>query len=314
MTQMTSQRTLAGTAFLLLLVAAPFVMAQPVPGAERIQSPQRDEDVILNQAKQAYAKQVAEIERSNARMIEEALNKAQRKAQNAREKQLKPARAKLLDAYDAAIQRAIKAENMERVSRLKAEKQTIEAQWKPAAAVDLRQFKDKKFYKCVLGTYGRYARKTPYPVVNLSVPNRDLWSKTVQAKLQGKIEFHEINYRGHAKLIVPEDGVYILDIPGRGTGFEINGVTLKRGEMVLRKGMYQVEITTGTHGQPYLPDSFVRILRNGTDQELPLVNTGADIKKFLSSKIDHQAVIEVSGYRPEMVDATLPGLAPASRP
>ena len=174
-----------------------------------------------------------------------------------------------------------------------------------APEVDLDQFEDKELYKCVLGTYGRYAREARYPIANLSVPNRDLWSKSIQSRLRGCIEAYKLNYRGDAKLVIPEDGIYTLDIPGRGTGFQVNGVILKRGDVELTKGVYKVQITTGMHGQPYLPDCFARIFRKGKDQELPLVNTGADIKEFLSTAIDDHPVIEVSGHRPELIEPAL---------
>ena len=139
-------------------------------------------------------------------------------------------------------------------------------------------------------------------MINLSAPNRDLWSKSIQAKLRGKIDFFEINYQGRAKLIIPEDGTYTLEIPGRGTGFELNGKSLNRGNVELAKGVYDVLITTGTHGQPHLPESFVRIAHSETEKEIPLVNIGADLKKFLSTRIEGQAVVEVSGYLPKAVN------------
>ena len=180
-----------------------------------------------------------------------------------------------------------------------------------ATKIDLKQLGDHDYYKCVLGSYGRYARETRYPVINLSVPNCNLWSEAVQETLQGKLEFHKLNYRGDAKLFILNDGVYMIDIPGRGTGLQLNGVRLRNGEVELAKGVYQVQITTGTHGQPYLPDSYVRIKHKKSGKELPLVNSGADIKKFVSRVIDDQAVIEVSGYRPESVD---PSLLPEPNP
>ena len=180
-----------------------------------------------------------------------------------------------------------------------------------ATKIDLKQLGDHDYYKCVLGSYGRYARETRYPVINLSIPNCNLWSEAVQETLQGKLEFHKLNYRGDAKLFILNDGVYMIDIPGRGTGLQLNGVRLRNGEVELAKGVYQVQITTGTHGQPYLPDSYVRIKHKQSGKKLPFVNSGADIKKFVSRVIDDQAVIEVSGYRPESVD---PSLLPEPNP
>ena len=181
----------------------------------------------------------------------------------------------------------------------------------PVSKIDPKQLGDHDYYKCVLGSYGRYASETRYPVINLSVPNCNLWSEAVQETLQGKLEFHKLNYRGDAKLFILNDGLYIIDIPGRGTGLKLNGVRLRNGEAELAKGVYQVQITTSTHGQPYLPDSYVHIKHKQSGKELPLVNSGADIKKFVSSVIDDQAVIEVSGYCPESID---PSLLPEPNP
>ena len=141
-----------------------------------------------------------------------------------------------------------------------------------ATKIDLKQLGDHDYYKCVLGSYGRYARETRYPVINLSVPNCNLWSEAVQETLQGKLEFHKLNYRGDAKLFILNDGVYMIDIPGRGTGLQLNGVRLRNGEVELAKGVYQVQITTGTHGQPYLPDSYVRIKHKQSGKKLSLIH------------------------------------------
>ena len=75
-----------------------------------------------------------------------------------------------------------------------------------ATKIDLKQLGDHDYYKCVLGSYGRYARETRYPVINLSIPNCNLWSEAVQETLQGKLEFHKLNYRGDAKLFILNDG------------------------------------------------------------------------------------------------------------
>ena len=77
----------------------------------------------------------------------------------------------------------------------------------PVTKIDPKQLGDHDYYKCVLGSYGRYARETRYPVINLSVPNYNLWSEAVQETLQGKLEFHKLNYRGDAKLFILNDAV-----------------------------------------------------------------------------------------------------------
>jgi hypothetical protein len=74
-------------------------------------------------------------------------------------------------------------------------------------------------------------------------------------------------------------------------------------------GVYNVRIVTGTHGQPFLPESFVHVVRQGSDQKIPLVNSGAAIQRFLSSKVDGKPVTEVSGFRPQSVAQAAIGLS-----
>ena len=299
---MASKKLIASAAFVLFLVGWQLANGQPVPGANWDETAMSGKDVKLNQAKEAYAKQVAEVDQSVSQMIEEALRQARNKAHEVKEERLKNARTELLNAYETAIKRATTSGDLDYASRLTIEKESIIGKGIKASDVKLDLIQNDGLYKCVLGIYGRYARDTRYPIVNLSVPNRDLWSKSIQSKLRGRIDFHEINYLGDAKLIILEDGIYTLEIPGRGTGVELNGKTLNSGDVELRQGVYKVRITTGTHGQPYLPDSFVRFFFKKTKKQVELVNSGADIKKFLSRMIDGQKVVEVSGYQPEAVD------------
>ena len=64
--------------------------------------------------------------------------------------------------------------------------------------LDLTQLRDQQLYECVLGSYGRYAREARYPVVNLSVPNRNLWSEAIESRLDGRLEFYKLNEKNRA--------------------------------------------------------------------------------------------------------------------
>ena len=306
MISMLAQRTVGAIVILALLVRAPdAVSKQAGTDPKGHAAARRDEDEALKQAKEKYAKRIAEIEQATSKMIEAVLEKARHRAHEIKENESKTARGALLAAYDSAIQQAIESGDLERASHLTVEKQSVEGHGIPLPDLDSHQFLDNQMYKCLLGIYGKFGGPYSHPIVNLSVPNRNLWTEAIQSKLRGKIDFYEINYRGDAKLIIPEDGVYTVEVPDRGTEFMLNGKGLNRGNIELRKGVYRVRIATGTHGQMYLPGSFVRILRGGTDQEIPLINSGSDIKKFLASTIEGHAVVEVSGYRPDVVDPAL---------
>lgn len=132
-------------------------------------------------------------------------------------------------------------------------------------------------------------------------------------RLREKIDFCEINSRVQAYLIIPEDGIYTLELPGLETGFELDGILLNGGDPDLSKEPYSVDISTGSHDQTHLPDSHVRVLHKRTSREVPLVNKGSDIMPLLTRLIAGQTVLEGSGSLPEAVKGARPPLtAPAS--
>jgi len=261
-----------------------------------------DGDQAFQQAREAYLKRITEIERSAQRSVEEAIREARKRASEDRARELEAVRVEFVTALNAAIARAIENGNLDRASRLTKERESLAGQQIPAPAIDPMQFVDNRIYKCVLGIYGQFGRRNKFPVVNLAVPSRNLWSEDIQAKLRGRIDFTEINYQGTAKIIIRRDGAYRVELPARGTQFVLNGNQLSAGNVQLKMGVYDIRIATGTHGQPFLPESFVRIFGQETGGEIALVNSGIDVRQFLSSEIDNQSVTEVSGYRPEMVE------------
>jgi hypothetical protein len=254
-------------------------------------------------AKEVYANQIATIESDAARLIDDAMRAACIKADELKRERSKAAREKLLDAYDQAIERAMKASDLTAASTLTSEKQSLEGLGLPLADFNPEQLDDGALYRCVLGKYGQFGGR-PHPVVNLSVPNKDVWSEKIQAKLRGRIDFHEINYRGEATLIVGSDGVCNFDFPFH-TQVHLNGKALSAGSAALKKGAYAVTIEVGTHGGTYILESYIRVMLG--DQEIPLVNSGADIKRFLAQHVDGRPVVEVSGCHPEVADIFSPG-------
>ncbi len=290
-----------GVTFLLL--EANFCASKTPPSPSAIEPPAHAEtDPAFQQAKEAYAQRMAEIEQTVSAIVEQALREARLKADELKRMKSTAAREALLAAYEAAIARAIENADLDRATRLTAERQLLEGHGIPSAAPDPKLFVDNQLYACVLGVYGQFGRPGKYPVANLSVPNGDLWSEAIQSKLRARIDFSEINYEGSAKIVIPHDGTYTIQIPDGGPQFVLNGKSLSAGDVQLKKGVYAVRLMAGTHGQPFLPSFFVRVVPQGSDRQIPLVNSGADVKRFLSAEIDGQQITEISGYQPKAVD------------
>ncbi|TWU08754.1 hypothetical protein CA54_39910 [Symmachiella macrocystis] len=249
-------------------------------------------------ARQKYREQISVIERRAQQIVEDAIREARQRASELRKQESAAVRAEFVTNLNVAITRAIENGNLDRAAHLTKERDAFDGQSIPASGTDPSQFVDNEIYECVLGMYGQFTTGKNHPVVNLAVPNRNLWSEEIQGKLRGRIDFMEINYEATAKLIIPSDGAYRVELPERGTEFLINGNQLSAGDVLLKQGVYDICIKTGTHGQPFLPESFVRIVAQQNDQEIALVNTGKDIRRFLNSHVDNQAVTEVSGYQP----------------
>lgn len=175
-----------------------------------------------------------------------------------------------------------------------AEKAEPKSDWKPPTK------NSKQVFRSFLGMYRNGMKKNQfYPVINLSVPNKDLWTQEIQNKLRGSIPFAEIGYIGMAKIVIPEDGVYVLDISNRGTKVSINGRdTGGSGEVRLPRGIHSVTLSVGTHGQPYLHSAAVSLKHKETGEEVPFVNSWQDILKFTSQRVAGVPVVEVSGWEP----------------
>lgn len=69
---------------------------------------------------------------------------------------------------DVVIQSAIRNGNLDQVSRLTAEKHSLEKLDVPSAAdLHVHQFKDQQLYESVLGIYGQWHGPKSHPVVKL---------------------------------------------------------------------------------------------------------------------------------------------------
>jgi hypothetical protein len=156
-------------------------------------------------------------------------------------------------------------------------------------------------FESVFGVYGQAIRGKRHPFVNLSPPNRNLWTKDIEAKLKGVLSYGQVDYIGTAKLVIPETGIYTVDIPDSGTQFRLNGHVVA-GDVKLFKGAYSVEIYTNHWGQPYLKYTHAVVFKKGSKRRIPFVNTGDALEAFLSQKIDNQLVMEVYSFETKRIE------------
>jgi hypothetical protein len=275
-------KIVAAMAGVLLAIASGFAAAQAAPADEMPRTPE---------AKAALTRMEVAI----------------KKAEDSYRQAVIAARQQAIRDLDTALKTALRNQNLDESNRIAARKKALEAEIdeilkraKPAAAVTAPK---EGFYISLLGQYhqGLTNPRKLHPCVNLSVPNGDLWTERIQADLRGKIDFHEIAYEGIARLFIPSDGKYTFEagncfvrIDGKAIAQSMSANTT----LDLKKGMYEVSVFTDTHGGPYLPKASVRIIDTRTNQPIPLVNSSADIERFLNSEVDGQKVKEMSGWKP----------------
>jgi hypothetical protein len=161
---------------------------------------------------------------------------------------------------------------------------------------------DELLYESVLGIYGKAIRGARHPYINLRPPVRNLWTEEIQEFIGASLSYEEVDYIGTAKMIIPETGVYTVDIPGEGVEFRVNGQRLASGDVKLKRGVYEIEIYTNHWGQPYLTYAEVTVDKAGTDVRIPFVNTAADIEAFRTQTISDQLVVEVCDYDAQRFD------------
>lgn len=182
-----------------------------------------------------------------------------------------------------------------RYSKITRRPRVIEPNAKPTAG---------PVFESVLGTYGQAIRGKRQPFVNLRPPNRNLWTKDIEAKLRKTLSYGSVDYIGTAKLIIPQSGTYRIDIPASGTQLRLNGHLIHAGDLELRKGVYDVNLYTNHWGQPYLKFAHAAVFKKATSSRIPFVNTADAIEKVLSKKNNGHTVIEVSNFQPKRIEAT----------
>lgn len=258
------------------------------------------EDAALEAAKGLYDKTAAKLDQD----LEAAKKKHADGATAAREK--------LMAAYDAAIKRATQKGELEAANALVAAKKQL-AQGKQGAEGDpgdvavavppaggagdigegvaLARVDPKKWYRGFLGIYYRQEPKTLHPYVNLSLPNKDVWSEAIQAKMRGKIDLQGITYEGQGTLVIPKDGIYTLEFHPRNHS-HLDGKQISPGDVELKKGAYRVK-TLGYN--EFISATQFQAFSKATGEPVPLVIRGADVRTFMSQRVNGVPVMDVSG-------------------
>ena len=157
---------------------------------------------------------------------------------------------------------------------------------------------DAQLYRSVLGIYGKAIRGKRHPFINLRPPNRDLWADDIKARLEPTLPYGDVDYIATALLVIEKTGTYHIDLPDSGVQFRLNGHLVK-GDVLLERGAYDIEIYTNHWGQPYLKYAHVAIIDKATEKAIPLVNTKAAIAAFRARKIGDDSVAEVTDFKPE---------------
>jgi hypothetical protein len=176
------------------------------------------------------------------------------------------------------------------------EEEKPDVAWKPPGR------NGRALFRTFLGVYLYKSDESKmYPVINLEVPNKNLWTQQVQDKVRGRIPFEEISYLGTAKIAVPEDGIYVLD--ANECRVSINGMkTGGSGDINIRRGIHTLTLTSETHGQPHIVHASITLRHKETGEEVPFFNSWAEIQRFAAARIGGKPVMEVSDWMPTEVD------------
>lgn len=252
-------------------------------------------DRNLEEAKASYAK------------TKKRLDDILERYQNLHAEKVEEAKQELSREYSRAIAKATERGDLDAANSLLAELEALEGGATPAAspAVQPKNFSltpsdsidKRKLYRSMLGIYGRhYKPSDDHPVVSLVIPDRNLWTSAIQDQLRGKIDFKDIDYTGTAKIIVPEEGVYTFEIHNGLCKLDDNQVNA--GDITLKKGTREINFHTSNYGSGRMPTASLRIIHKDTKEELPLVNTGSEIQRFLKQRVNREPVVNVSDWEP----------------
>ncbi len=164
------------------------------------------------------------------------------------------------------------------------------------------QLPKEEMFESVLGIYGRAIRGERSEFINLRPPHRDLWTDSIKSMIEPTIAYGDVDYIGTAKMIVREDGVYTIDLPGAGVELRVSEQLLESGDVQLARGIYEIEIYTNHWGQPYLTYADVRVFEKDSEEQLPFVNSKCEIDSFRSQQFNDLKVVVVTDYVPPEVE------------
>lgn len=161
----------------------------------------------------------------------------------------------------------------------------------------------KMAFRSLLGNY-MYSSdwaKT-YPIVNLQVPSKNLWTPEIAEKVRGQVPYDEISYAGKAKIVIPADGIYVLETE-KAARVAIDGQVVAewdtpKGEIKIAGGIHDFTIEVGSHGGNWMRECQLALKQKETGKEVVFFNTWSDIQTFLATPVGGQSVTEVSGWQP----------------
>ena len=172
-------------------------------------------------------------------------------------------------------------------------------EWTPAVLPGAPKWEEQVFYETMLGTYDGGAK----PVVNLVVPNggNTFTSHTaniVRLAMAGEGDPKVGYYEGKGMIVIPKEGQYAVTAVG---DLYIDGNHFGRPEtgdpimVPLTKGLHRIRIREGYH----LRRIILEVRRASTQRKVPVFNSLADIKTFLSTPLAGRQPVEVSGWDPD---------------
>jgi len=178
----------------------------------------------------------------------------------------------------------------------------LTAEWKPLVLVEPDAREQAIFYECLLGRYK--TEKDWVAAVTMVVPDGgNTFNDTIRQRIAAgagdpsKLSF----YSGTGTLIIPADGIYSITGPAREirlNGEQLQEIREKPVEVPLKKGVYAILVTAD---ERYTAMASITIIDTRNNQRLPIFNSLAQIRKFLTEPHEANGMrrFDVSRWTPE---------------
>jgi hypothetical protein len=171
-------------------------------------------------------------------------------------------------------------------------------EWSPLLPPEVTpEWEERTYFETMLG---RFASGP----VTLVVPNgANVLPDPVKAKLKALTGQDWSEYRGDGKFLVKEAGDYLVQAQSCNPSVDNTslGLTAQGGSKTVRleAGVHTISVFT----VPGIPAerSSIAVLNPRTRQRLPIFQSLADIKRFLSTPMNGRDVVDVSGWDPARV-------------